>query len=262
MSVTTRRKYISVSQLTDYMTCPAHWAFRQVEKLPAWRGEALVRGSAFHASIRQTMEQRMKTGEHMDFRALRDLYAAELDRELEGGEMRWDQGGNRDAAIDQDWTGLTTYLEGPGRDVSPAALEQRFEIDFDNADWMLVGYIDIITEDGSIIDLKRHTGSCGKEGEADKSPQLTCYALGHEALRGFLPPSLALHHIGVGYKTKPQVRTKVQPTTRTEADIDRFLRTASAIVEAMNTGAVFPNESSFYCGAERCPYWGPCHERF
>jgi putative RecB family exonuclease len=114
----------------------------------------------------------------------------------------------------------------------------------------LKGYIDLVDAKDVIIDHKTTKRSMSQE-DVGSDLQLSCYALAYRSLLGGHEKELRFD-ILVRTKT-PKIQQIV--TTRTQDDIDRFLKMVAYVSKAIKSGIFYPNKN-FMCSV--CGYSGLC----
>ena len=136
--------------------------------------------------------------------------------------------------------------------VQPLEVERQFLVDTGVTRLPLKGYLDLIDHQRTIIDHKTTKRSFPKDA-AEKDLQLTAYAFAYRALHGQNESSLRLDAL---VRTK-QAKVQQLETTRTQGDIDRFLRLAEHVERAIKSEVYYPNDN-FMCGI--CGYEEICGE--
>jgi len=117
-----------------------------------------------------------------------------------------------------------------------------------------LGYIDVVEQDGTIRDTKT-SGKTPAESIADKSIQLTIYAMGACAIHGEMPPKLTLDYLI--YTKEPKV--KIFETTRVYDDFTPILRRLENAIEVISKGAFTPAPSdSWQCSKKFCSFYSMC----
>lgn len=249
------KRYISVSQVNAYLTCPAAYRFRYVDKVPSWTPSPIVRGRAVHEALEHYFRAKLD-GKEPSVKESLDRMAGSLNRIVtQESDVRWSDGESYDEAIETDGALLEAYLTKVAPEIQPAAMEQRFEMEFEGRDYVLIGYLDLVTVDGWIRDFKT-TKRTPSDDVAEKSPQLSCYALGYRHLYGMPPAGLQLDY-AIKLKAGPKLASF--PTQRSEQQINRFLATMDRVVDTIAGGHFYPNEGSWTCSAAACPHWKHCH---
>lgn len=250
------------SQLSMFSRCGEQYRRRYIEKEIIPPGVALHVGTAVHKAVEKSINHKI-TFDHV---ALKDSILFEA---VDALNKSWDEKGCvlEDATIGQkkargDAVDEAVALAGLHYDevmpkIKPVKAERHWVIDVKNTDVRLAGTIDIQEEDGSIRDTKT-SGKSPSADAADKSDQLTNYALAVYALDGKIPPKLHLDFL-VKNKTPKAV------TVTTERDVNDLIvwrRRIDAWTKAIQSGVFMPAEqSSFWCSrrfcgyAETCPYF-------
>jgi len=119
------------------------------------------------------------------------------------------------------------------------------------------GYIDLIDEQGLIIDHKT-TKRSFPENSVAKDIQLTAYAMAFRALYG--RDEQGVRFDVMVRSSRPTVQPRIQQLSskRTQADIDRFLRLAGQVERGIKAEAFYPSDN-YTCGicgySEMCEKW-------
>lgn len=149
---------------------------------------------------------------------------------------------------------LKTYYSDVAGKIQPVKAEQGFLISVDGIDKPLMGYIDLIDEDGYIIDHKVSKRSMS-EAAAHTDPQLTAYSLAHRKLTGQKEKGL---RFDVMVRTKtPKIQQIV--THRGEDNYRRLGKLLKHADMAIRSGIFYPNEDYLCstCGYKSwCDDWG------
>ena len=166
--------------------------------------------------------------------------------------LTFKEGENTGELKDQGISLLEAYLNEIAPNIQPLAVEQKFLIDTGATKLPLMGYIDLIDDQGIIIDHKTSKRSYAKDA-AEGDLQLTAYSLAYRTLYGEPENGVRLD-VMVKNKTP-----KIQQLsgTRDDGQIRRFLRIAQEVERGISSGVYFPNES-FMCGI--CGYGEMCKE--
>ena len=136
--------------------------------------------------------------------------------------------------------------------IEPVAIQDRWELNIEGYPIGLTGVIDI-REPHAIRDTK--TGAKKKTGAADKSMQLTIYALAAKKLYG-KDHKLFLDFL-VDTKTP---YTDVQESTRTQRDFEVLFRRIEAAINFLEKG-IFPPcnpETNYLCSPKYCGFYSSC----
>ncbi len=250
------KSYISISQIQSYLRCPAQYCLRYVKGITMPPTRALTVGKVVHSAIEQNYKQKMQSGLDLPLDVVKDLAATEFDRQAlftDWGED--DPGKAKDEAIAL----ATLYHQEVAPTIMPVAVELRVEVEFENVDYNLLGFIDLIDQDGYIRDTKTASRT-PSEDEADKSLQLTTYYLAYQINFGRDPAGVKLDYL---VSTKTPKYVQLQPKRkRTQADVDRLLRLIGQVAAAISAGHFYPNPTSFLYSEKNCQYWHHCQKEF
>lgn len=246
---------ISVSRVNCYLGCPLQYRFRYVDQLPPpWRSAALVFGSSVHAAVewfhRERMVGRTPTPDQVVDIFVADWYAQNLEPIVFPEKETADTLKEKGRAL------VALYVDSAGGSL-PAAVEEWFELDLVDPetgqafDIRLRGIVDLIEQDGTLVDLKTAARQLDS-GSLARHLQLSTYALANYLQTGRIP-ALRLDSL---LKTKA-ARFTQQPTTRTLEDLVWTARLIAGVVEAIERGSFFPNPS-WRC--TECEYFAHCQK--
>lgn len=240
---------LSPTSLTTFMDCSAKWFYRKVLNLPETRGSALGLGSAVHEALAENFRQKIETKEDLPTEGVTALFVDAFSRQLDSIVLQADE--SADELKQMGETLVRVYMDQAAPSIEPAAVEQAVEGLI--GDVPVHGYIDILTTDGTVIDIK--TASKKPSGiTSDHRLQLTTYAMLEPAASG---------------KCRRDAIAKTKTVTLTQAtmevsDADRKLTTRlySIARDQMRTGLVAPNRGSFLCSRKYCGYCDRCADEF
>lgn len=255
------RPHYSASQVDMFSRCPQQWYRRYVcgDKRPP--GIALILGTAVHEGVGANMLQKVESHEDLAASDVEEVTAEAFDGEAKGGvELNPDEvaqgeqgkvalGNAKDMAVRL--AGLHTDRVAPK--YQPTHVEQVVNVPVTETHDML-GYIDLITDDGAVLDTKTASKSL-TQNDADKSTQLTFYSAAAPALIGRRPSLLALD---VLVKTKTPKYVQVA-TTRDDRDYEILGRRIEVMATQIEAG-IFPPAlpTAWWCNARWCGYAHDC----
>lgn len=246
----TIRPHLSVSQLKMFLRCPLQYFFRYVCDLKAPPTGDLTLGRTIHQTLGDNYRQKIRSHYDLIFSDITEVFDEHWEREVR--ETKFSDGEKPDKLREQGIKLLETYFNEVAPDINPVAIEQEFLIDMNFTKLPLKGYIDLIDDEGYIIDHKT-TKRSFPENSAEKDIQLTAYAMAYRALNGQEEKGVRLD---VMVRNK---QPKIQQLygTRTQADIDRFSRLVGQVENAIRSSVYYPNEG-YMCGI--CGYQGMCEK--
>ena len=191
---------LSSSALENYRKCPQQYAFSYLWSLKEGPRATLTFGSVMHTTIKRFMEQ-VKKGKKLAFDELQRIY-----------ETEWNSAGFEDeyqeAEYKKDGLEQLKAFHASMLAEAPTVLEQEkgFELPLGN-NVILIGRMDQVNSlgrnDVEIVDYK--TGKPKKEADANKSLQLSIYALAAKEIFEWNPVRLVFYYL---------LNNSVQVTTR------------------------------------------------
>lgn len=244
---------LSVSQVQSYLACPLKYRFQYVDKLEKpWRAAALAFGTSIHAAIEWFHRERL-AGRDPDPASVvaifdADWYAANLDSLLFSGQ-------DSQASLAEKGGQLVHLYVHESNDRIPAAVEEWFEVGLvdpetgEDLDVTLRGVLDLVEEDGTVVDLKT-AGRAVEAGGLERHLQLSVYALAQFLRRNSIP-SLRLDML---LKTKVP-RLERNETARTVEDLSWTARLVRTVADAIRAQIFYPNPS-WRC--TECEYFAHC----
>ena len=244
---------ISASQVNAYLACPLKYRFQYVDKIPrAWRVATMCFGSSVHAAVEWFHRQRLSgvapSAEQAEQIFEADWYAQNLE------PLVFSDRESREGLLEKGRAMVRLYVE-QANSVRPVAVEQPFEVELHDPesgeafDLRLRGFIDLIEEDGTVVDLKT-AGRSLEAGGLERHLQLSIYALAGLIQTGSTP-KLRLDML---YKTA-RPRLERLETMRTPADLAWTAQLVREIALAIETEHFFPNPS-WRC--QECEYFAHC----
>jgi hypothetical protein len=246
------KKRISKSQVSEFLACEARWAFRYVEGVKRPAGSDAAFGVALHEGCLGSLEQKIESGEDLPPAEVAEMTVAALEESRD--EFEWDQ----PFATVKDALPATAevfQLEA-APSIKPLAVEEKLEVEVADADWGLVGYIDVRTEEGG-RDLKTARSRWPK-GRERTELQPVLYTLDEpgESRFGF--------DICVRNKTpKVDIRERVVTEGEKRAALRLLggLRSRMELLERGLMPALPTGYGGMLCSRRWCRFWDLCEER-
>jgi putative RecB family exonuclease len=237
---------LSPSQANTYLNCSARWRFKYIVGLPDPAGGGAVRGTAVHRAIEYYLRAKMSGVV---------LEAADVMNEW---DIIWDEAAAAgEFAAYEDVEALNAsgralaykYLVEAAPSIQPAAVEVPLRGVINGV--AVRGYADIITTDGTVIDIK--TASRKPNGiSGDHALQLATYIELYEGSNG-------CGRIDSLVSTKePQLIQIAQKPGESGRKLVNHLY--PMVVDAINGGLFMPNRASVHCS--KCPYNEACEAEY
>jgi DNA helicase-2/ATP-dependent DNA helicase PcrA len=204
---------LSSSALENYRKCPQQYAFSYLWSLKEGPRATLTFGSVIHTTIKRFMEQ-VKKAKKLPFEELQRIYETEWSSA--GFEDEYQEAEYKKDGLEQLRAFHASMMAG-----APSVLEQEkgFELPLAN-NVILIGRMDQVNSlgrnDVEIVDYK--TGKPKKDADANKSLQLSIYALAAKEIFEWNPVRLVFYYL---------LNNSLQVTTRDAKQI----AAAEAIVQ-------------------------------
>ncbi|MGB9885847.1 MAG: PD-(D/E)XK nuclease family protein [Moorellales bacterium] len=241
--------HISISEVRCYLQCPQQHYFRYVQRVRKPSPVSITMGRVYD-TITQLFYQRLLAGQELPDE---ELVRVAIENEVKRLQPETDwQEETPGKAIEQITAAAKLYREAV-QEIKPKVYQDRFEVAFENRSWTFLGFMDLVTENGEVIDNKLLTRT-PNQTDVDADLQLTAYAFGYWHKYGELPKALRLDCVILN-KTPKFVRLETQ---RTEADITKFLRQLGVWGDMIIGGIVYPNPAGWWCSPKSCAYFEEC----
>lgn len=250
------KTHLSPSQINTFLACPARYYFRYVMEMQAVRSGAMTRGSAIHKAIAYNYEQKMMTHTDLPVNEVKEFAAAEFEKQA--GETNWQPDEQPGEVKDSTIKLLELYQREVAATVQPFLVEQMVEVNFENTDYTLLGYIDLVDEKRIIHDTKT-VGRSPSAGALTDNVQMLTYSLAYRFHLGENEAGSQIDYL-VNNKTPKYVPISGEPYT--DREIDRLLNIVASVANAIQAGGFYPNPSCFTCSPKACGFWEICHQQY
>lgn len=177
------KDYISASQVSTFLACPLLYKKKYVnwEKTAMHWKEYMIYWTAVHAVLEYNYKQKIETRKDLPIEELIEywykIFKELLDKEsikFQEDIIDW---------LDKAWAkSIKLYMKEVAPDIQPIASEQKFKITSERYWITILWYIDLITEDGMIIDFKTVWTSKSRmytQNYVDNLLQLTMYSIAY-----------------------------------------------------------------------------------
>lgn len=249
---------ISPSKIRLLQLCGEAFRRKYLEGQPSWYGTAAAIGIATHQSAENDLTNKVEQGELLSSEEVID-YAADAFEHVWDTEPieltkeeKEDKHGVHDRSKDQTIQLSWLHHDDLAPEIRPAHLEKRLELEVEGFPLTLLGYADVIEEDGTIRDLKTR-GKTPRATDAQDDIGLQFYSLIQDT-KGERPKELALD---VLVKTKTPKRVTV--TSPVQKDHDATLGRIERAAHIIETGAYMPAEPSHWkCSEKFCEFFDDC----
>lgn len=251
---------LSKSKLNMIGKCPKQYEYRYLENIIAPPSVAMHIGTGTHTGIEKNLLSKRDTGsllpEEQVIEAATESFKNTWDGSppaLDEDEREIGEKAVRGRAIDQVAQLAQLHHREAAPRIVPVHLERYFRLELKRYDHDLDGFIDIQEAD-AIRDTKT-TSKAPPEDEADRSLELSIYALGVKTIDGKAPAKVK-HDFLVKTK-KPQYIPR--ESTRTDEDFKAVLLRVEAASKLIAAGAFYPtNADNWWCSRKFCGYFDRC----
>jgi len=247
--------HLSYSSISSYLMCPRAWRFHYIEQVPAPTSPALVFGSAFHA----TVEEHVKAALTTERPTLTEQWGRAWQTTLEGKTIEW--GSDSPDKLFNDGVRMLTHpetvalLDGLRPLDAPDAIERRVELHVPGVPIPIIGYIDLIEQDGVPCDFKTSSKSWS-QGQAAGEMQPCFYLVALNQSGYTLNPGRGFRHYVFVKTQTPQVQ--VWETSRTVDELFWLFGLIRDVWQAIDAGCFPPNPGTWKCSPKWCEYWDIC----
>jgi CRISPR/Cas system-associated exonuclease Cas4 (RecB family) len=242
------KEHLSYSQVNMFLRCPKQYYYRYLEGLVMPPSGSLVLGSSGHKSLEHNYSQKIDTKKDLKAKEVLEYFDATFEEQakedVDWGDKK--KGDYKDAGART----LKKYQKDYAPAIQPEAVEQEFNIELENADYTLKGYIDLITEGGDIVDHK----ISGRKPSNIDDKQLTVYRLAYKELNGFPPEKVRFDYLVT--KKSPEIIPFEMDIT--DEDEQELLELIGDVSEAIKSGIFYRRTDGWMCNPKYCGYYYKC----
>lgn len=253
-------KHLSPSSINMFSRCGRQFMYRYLEGLVIPPAISAVRGTAAHTGVEVNLLNMIQTGAPAPLEAVETACQEKVNSEWEKGvrllpeEQGQAEGKLRGEAVDGAIRLARTHHKEIAPNLKPVSIERWWELTVPYLPCTVKGRIDLQEERG-LRDLK--TGKAYPlDDAADRSPQLTWYAMAVHALDGTPPEYVSLDHLIL---TKTGVTYRPQTAKRDVVDFTREIKRAQLAAHMIEDN-IFPaaTPDQWCCSPKWCGYWNRC----
>jgi CRISPR/Cas system-associated exonuclease Cas4 (RecB family) len=249
-------RVLSPSQVNAYLECPFCWYCGSVLRLPEPVTHGLAIGRAVHTAAALLMTAK-QSAQAVDAEGLGEACAIACDLQLTQIETPAPKDEEEDAeqladvaACEDQVRALTTlWWTAAAPSIQPDKIETQTSGTIGGVP--INGIIDIVTTDGTLIDIK--TAAKKPNGiSANHRLQMITYAMLEQ-------PANESHTVRLDYLTKTKTPAYVQLKTGLGEEDYRYAENIYPMVaEAMDAGIYLPHRSGNLCSRQHCAHWQTC----
>jgi putative RecB family exonuclease len=245
---------ISVSQINLYLTCPLKYQFQYIDRLPRLtKPSNMAFGGAMHAAL-EWLHKSLKRGKRPTLEEIHRIFEADF-RAQEN--VTYLNGDDPEQLLLKGKELLSLYYHGSDVKVRDAELGFTLPLVHPKTGEVLPvplkGVIDLVEEDGTIVEFKNAKRALDIESLPDNL-QLTAYHYAYEML--FREPPRDLKLLQFVRTKQPKIETHI--TGRDTRDVERFFGIAKQVRRAIEAGIFVPNRGCWMCAD--CEFQPDCFE--
>lgn len=239
-----------------FLRCPHQGYLRYIKEIKKAPGVAALVGRSVDKSVEHNLQNKIDNGILLAPDQIQDIARDTLNQEwIEGVLLSEEEKMEGDKkvkgqCIDKSVRLASLHYNKVAPIITPVKVARKWEIEVIGFPYSIIGIMDI-QEENSIRDTK--TSKVKKTGAANKSEQLTIYALAGKIL------DKKEYKLFLDYLVdNKDPKTDIQETMRNQKDFERLFRKLEAVAEMLEK-EVFPpcnSEINYLCCPEYCGYYG------
>lgn len=246
--------HLSYSSVSLYTTCGRAWCYKYIENAPTKASPALVFGSAMHAVI----EGQIGGSELDPVADWQRTWAAKVEGitfDTDASESLCNDGIRMlTAPAVLDGIRAVRVMHDQAGD---PMIEKMVQLQVPGVPVPVIGYIDLITEDGVPGDIKTSAKSWSQD-QAQNEMQPLFYLAALNQAGTPVPDNRFRHYVLVKTKT-PQ--WQVWETRHANAEMFWLFRMIADVWTGIERGVFVPNPGSWKCSPQYCDFWEQCRGR-
>jgi hypothetical protein len=249
------------SGISMFTKCGEQFRRRYIlgEKIPP--GISLIVGCGTDRSVSKNMENKKETGELLPVEQCLDIARDEVEGYFKAGNFAVSDEEKsktiavvKGEAIDKTVTLSRLHYTDLAPIIQPTHIQRQWLLALDNFPFDIAGTMDIQEGSKSIRDTKT-SGKTPAGDIADKSDQLTMYAMAAFVLDGTIPEKVMLDYL-INLKTP---KSHVFESTRQKADFQPVLNRCEIVAESIAKEIFVPvNSDHWVCDPKWCGYYNSC----
>lgn len=243
-------EHLSFSSISTYISCPRAWKFKYIEKQPKTTSSALAFGSAFHEAVEKYV---IKTTDLNIFTLWSEAWAEH------SKTVTLDEGDTFESLQNE---GIRMFSSPKvmyeiNAIQSPRSIELPVTLTVPGVPIPVIGYIDIVTADGTAGDIKT-SKSKWPEDKAKNSLQPLFYLAAMQQMK--ISSSMKFRHY-VFIKTK-EPNTQVIETEFKSSQILFLFSLIQNVWKSIDAEAFHESPDGWMCSETYCDFWKLCRGKF
>ena len=222
---------LSPTRIKTYQRCPLAYRYRYIDMVAAPPSPASLLGHCLHAAIEANFRAKRRTRRDSSEAELGQVFDREWDAGLPpAGELVRGTPEEFAEVREEGYQLIRFYIDNVASAIRPHLVEHRFRFRIDGLPAEVVGQVDLIESDGTVVDHKSSVHPYS-EDYLDNDVQLLCYSIGYGVFRegvrlrpGALPPASRLTRARVDVLIRgPEPVLQQLGKRYDEADVERIL---------------------------------------
>lgn len=250
-------EHLSYSSISLFLTCGKAWKYRYLDKVQAPTSPSLIIGSCVHDTVEKIVGDRSLGIEVTD--------TAELAHRITADRLEKEDGINNTPEAENIRNEVLRIVEAPliksginllraKVDDDGPMIERKVTLEVPEVDVPIIGYIDIILDDGTPADFKTATRSWTLEkAQSELQPVFYLGAMGQMGI----PINWRFQHLVMVKNKTPKFQTfehEHQPI-----EVFRLCANIQKVWKSMNDGTFLPAApGSWRCNPKVCEFWTIC----
>lgn len=246
--------HLSYSSISSYLSCAAAWKFKYVDKITTPTSPELAFGSAFHSTVEQHLQ-----GEGDLLPLWQKNWSVQLEKQqINFGSDTVESFANEGIRLFTNPDILNGILSiKPGKDEVGYQIERQVILRVPNVSIPIVGYIDVITQDGVPGDLKTSGKSWSPEKAYSETQPLFYLAALNQA--GVKIDWHFKHYVFVKTKTPQfQIHEHIHKPT----EVMWLFQMIQNVWKGIESGVYPQNPTSWKCSPNYCEFWAYCRGKY
>jgi hypothetical protein len=251
-------EHLSYSSISLYQTCGKAWQYRYIDKVNTATSPALVFGSAWHATVEAMIIDRPQLTGANPIERWRTAWNAQLEKNqnIDWGDATAESHFNEGVRMITD-LGIQMTIENI-RVGGADSIERKIELNVPGVSVPVIGFIDVITEDGIPGDIKTSAKSWSDDKATSELQPLFYLAALSQA--GYpVDGGRFKHYVFVKTKT-PKVQ--VIEHAHNMKEMFFLFGMIQNVWKGIGAGVFVENPNCWMCNAQYCNYWQLCRGRW
>lgn len=248
-------EHLSYSSISMYLDCPEAWRRKYIQQEPTKKTSALAFGSAFHGTVERIIQNTQCDWQSIWKEEFGKAFTEDTFLESDETPEQHYNEGLRILSNNEVQSAITAIK--PRRDDAGAMIERKVELRVPGVPVPVIGYIDVVLEDGTPADFKTSARSWTQD-QANNSLQ-TLFYIATLNQAGFEVNWRFKHFVFVKTKT-PQVQ--VLEHSHKPGELFFLFETIKRVWEGISKEYFPLNPTTWRCSEKYCDFYANCRGRY